>query len=71
MFEKHAKGRDQNFCRVEVDNMDTCEEKYSIDIVPTVLYFENGKVSKRLDGAPGMGLSETQLKQLISTCKLP
>lgn len=48
------------------DKASLCEE-YSIDVVPTVIVFEKGKVSKRLDGEPGAGLKEKQLKGLIST----
>jgi hypothetical protein len=33
--------------------------------VPTVLLFEKGRVTKRLDGAPGAGLDEKQLKNLV------
>jgi hypothetical protein len=29
-----------------------------------VILFEKGRVKKRLDGAPGMGLDEEQLKYL-------
>lgn len=68
VFEKHAKGTAANFCRAEIDDMDTCEEKFSIDIVPTVLYFDKGKVAKRLDGKPGVGLNEKQLEALIASC---
>jgi hypothetical protein len=32
--------------------------KYSVEVVPTVLLFKNGKVSKRLDGVLGKGLTE-------------
>jgi len=41
--------------------------KNTPDVVPTVIVFEKGKVSKRLDGEPGAGLKEKQLKELIST----
>jgi hypothetical protein len=34
-------------------------------VVPTVLLFEKGKVTKRLDGARGVGLEEKQLKKLV------
>jgi thiol-disulfide isomerase/thioredoxin len=51
--------------RVMVDDrMDICE-KYDINYYPTVLLFENGKIAKRLDGEPGEGLSEKQLKNLL------
>jgi hypothetical protein len=38
-----------------------------VDVVPTVLLFEKGAVTKRLDGAPGAGLDEKQLKKLVNT----
>ena len=41
-------------------------EKYLIDTVPTVLLFELGTVTKRLDGEPGAGLSEQQLKKMLT-----
>ena len=36
-------------------------DDYSIDAVPTLIYFEKAKVSRRLDGKSGLGLSEKQL----------
>jgi hypothetical protein len=48
------------------DREDLCE-KYEINYYPTVLLFENGEVTGRLDAAPGEGLSENQLKKLIGT----
>ncbi|MGA2387045.1 MAG: thioredoxin family protein [Candidatus Bathyarchaeia archaeon] len=35
-------------------------DEYGIDAIPTVIYFEKGKVSRRLDGAFGVGLKEKQ-----------
>jgi thiol-disulfide isomerase/thioredoxin len=51
--------------RVMVDDRADLCEKYSIEVFPTVLLFENGKVTERLDGEPGVGLSEKQLKKLL------
>ena len=51
--------------RVMVDDKANLCEKYSIEVFPTVLLFENGKVTERLDGEPGAGLSEKQLKKLL------
>jgi len=67
IFEKYAKG---NSCRVLTDEIETCEDKYSIDVVPTVLFFKNGKVVKRLDGEHGRGLNEEQLVEMINSCGL-
>lgn len=34
---------------------------YSVEAVPTIILFEKGKVTKRLDGRFGVGLTEKQL----------
>ena len=36
-------------------------DDYEIEAVPTVIYFEQSKVSKRLDGRAGLGLNENKL----------
>jgi thiol-disulfide isomerase/thioredoxin len=36
-------------------------DDYDIEAVPTVVFFEKGKVCRRLDGRFGVGLSEKQL----------
>ena len=41
--------------------MTTRWDNYDIEAVPTVIFFEKGKVSRRLDGRFGIGLSEKQL----------
>ena len=35
-------------------------DDYAIKAVPTIIFFEKGKISKRLDGRFGVGLSEKQ-----------
>ena len=39
--------------------------------VPTIIFFEEGKVCKRLDGKLGIGLSEGQFKTWIEEFKQP
>jgi hypothetical protein len=46
------------------DEPDVCEE-YAIECYPTVIMFKKGKVHKRLDAEPGIGLNKKQLKDLI------
>lgn len=36
-------------------------DDYSIGVVPTVIFFEMGKICRRLDGRFGVGLNEKQL----------
>ncbi len=52
--------------RVKVDNDDNpLWEEYSVEAVPTVILFEEGKVCRRLDGRFGYGLSERQLEEWL------
>jgi thiol-disulfide isomerase/thioredoxin len=44
-------------------------DEYDIPAVPTIILFEDGKVSKRLDGRLGSGLSEGSFKTWISEIK--
>jgi thioredoxin 1 len=67
VFEKHAQGK-ENFRRVMIDDMERCEDTYSINVVPTVLFFKNGEIVQRLDGVPGKGLNEKQLADMITSC---
>lgn len=65
IFKKYSEQLTVGCIRVMMDNRDALCEEYSIEIFPTVILFEDGKVSKRLDGTPGTGLSEKQLRDLL------
>lgn len=70
VFEKHADTTDAeglDFAAVQ-DDKERMGDRYAVEIVPTVLFFEKGKVAKRLDGVPGMGLNEKQLAAFIQDC---
>ena len=66
IFEKYSETSPQICMRVKIDDKAKLTEKYSIDVVPTVLVFEKGTVKKRLDGEPGAGLDEKQFKKLLA-----
>ncbi|MGD0022125.1 MAG: thioredoxin family protein [Smithellaceae bacterium] len=70
IFEKYTKNDEKTFCRVLTDEIESCTENYSIDVVPTVIFFEKGKVAKRLDGIAGAGLNEKQFVEMIGSCKI-
>lgn len=40
-------------------------DEYSVEAVPTIIYFSKGKVSRRLDGKLGSGLNEKQLDEWL------
>jgi thioredoxin 1 len=61
-----------NVIHVLLDDYDNpLWDDYEIDAVPTVLFFEKGKVSKRLDGRFGAGLKEEQLNVWMEEFKVP
>jgi len=64
IFEEYSKSHPKECLNVIVDEEpDVCEE-YAIEYYPTVIMFKKGKVHKRLDAEPGVGLNKKQLKDL-------
>jgi thioredoxin 1 len=71
IFEEQAENKKINCARVMIDDLEKVVNKYNVNVFPTVLLFENGKVAKRLDGVSGVGLDERELKDLIRGCGNP
>ncbi|MGD6852793.1 MAG: thioredoxin family protein [Candidatus Bathyarchaeia archaeon] len=44
-------------------------DQYGISAVPTIIYFKDGKVQKRLDAKLGSGLNAAQLENWLGTFK--
>ena len=68
VYERHAAGRDAEFMRVVLDGNEELFNEFEIEVYPTVLFFEAGRVSRRLDGKHLAGLKEKQLADLIASC---
>jgi thiol-disulfide isomerase/thioredoxin len=68
IYEKHAGGREAEFLRVLLDGNEDLFEEHGIAVYPTVLFFEGGRVSRRLDGKHLSGLKEKQLAELVKSC---
>ena len=49
IFQQYAQEEQHYFLCVQ-DDQESIGDKYSIDVFPTVLFFEKGSISKRLDG---------------------
>jgi thioredoxin-like negative regulator of GroEL len=69
IFKKHAEGEGRHFVSVQ-DDQETIADQYSVKVYPTVLFFKNGVISKRLDGVLGVGLDEKQLTEFVGQCPL-
>ena len=70
VFQKCAEGEGLGFLVVQ-DDQETMGDRYAVEVVPTVLFFEKGKVAKRLDGVLGVGLNEKKLTDFIDICRQP
>ena len=62
IFEEYSKNNPKECLSIIVDEEpDVCEE-YAIEYYPTVIMFKKGKLHRRLDSKPGVGLNKEQLK---------
>jgi len=64
IFEEYSKSNPNECLRVIADEEPDVFEEYDIEYYPTVILFKNGKVHKRIDAEPGVGLNKKQLKAL-------
>jgi thioredoxin 1 len=46
-------------------------DKYGIEVVPTVIFFDGGKVAQRLDARRGVGLEAADLKRALDGAGAP
>lgn len=67
-YDGHAKKAGGAFVKVSLDDLPELEDRFSIEVVPSVLYFKGGKLSGRLDGALGRGLSAEGLAAFAGDC---
>lgn len=66
VFKEYAKTNPDECISVAIDFKPELCDKYGIEYYPTVLLFKKGKVKKRLDAEPGVGLTKDQLSKLTA-----
>lgn len=67
---KKSSDQEKRLCVIVQDDREAMADRYAVKIYPTVLFFEKGVLSKRLDGVSGMGLDEKQLMEFMTLCRL-
>jgi len=67
VFEKQAREEKRHLLLV-TDDEEHVADLYGIDIFPTLILFEKGRIVKRLDGQPGLGLHDKQIADFIQSC---
>jgi thiol-disulfide isomerase/thioredoxin len=66
IFEEYSKSNPEECLSVIVDDEPDVLEEYGIEYYPTVIILKKGKVHKRLDPEPHVGLNKKQLKELTT-----
>jgi CDGSH-type Zn-finger protein len=69
IYDKYSEKQPETFLRVMIDDKEELMDRYSVEIVPTVIFFDNGIIKRRCDGEAGIGLSEKHLIDIINLCK--
>jgi len=69
VFEKLAASSPGSFYKVSVDTLPEVAEVFSVEVVPTVLFFRGGKPDNRLDGTPDKGLTAECLAEFVWLCR--
>lgn len=70
-YEASAKAGGGAFLKVCTEDLPELEDLFSVEVVPTVLYFKDAKLGRRLDGALGRGLSADGLQGFVAACCAP
>jgi len=65
-FEEYSKNCSKECTKVDKDEFPELCKKYTIEYYPTVIWFKDGKVHKRLDSKPGIGLNKNQLEEFVN-----
>jgi thiol-disulfide isomerase/thioredoxin len=63
IFEEFSQNNPKECLTIAVDDSPELCRKYSITYYPTVIMLKKGKVKKRLDSKPGIGLNRKQLEE--------
>ncbi len=67
-YMEHADKGEPCYVRILSNDADEHVRKYGIEVYPSILYFENGKVVRRLDGRHMAGLSRKSLEKFAAEC---
>ena len=67
IYDKYFEKQPEIFLRVMIDDREELMDRYSVEIVPTVIFFENGRIKRRCDGEAGVGLNEKHLIDIIKS----
>ena len=65
VFEEYSRKNSDNCVFARIDDEPVLCDKYSIEFYPTVICFEKGTMTKRVDSKHGEGLSRKQFEEFV------
>jgi thiol-disulfide isomerase/thioredoxin len=68
VFNKFAESQNKDCVKIVADYKINLCDKFGVEVFPTVLFFEKGQVTKRLDGKPSEGLNQQKLDEFAKKC---
>ena len=67
IYDRYSEKHPQTFLRVMIDDREELMERFSVEVIPAVIFFENGRIIKRCDGEAGIGLTEKRFIDIINS----
>ncbi|MCL2477339.1 thioredoxin domain-containing protein [Candidatus Bathycorpusculum sp.] len=67
LFSQYTKTNPDECLSIPIDFEPKIVDKYDIKYYPTLLLLKKGRVQKRLDATPGIGLNKEQLDELTAS----
>ncbi len=64
-FEKYQMANPNPCMKIDVDDAPDLCERYDIQCYPTVILFAKGRIVRRLDSEPNVGLNANQFKTFV------
>ncbi len=68
VFEEAAAAAPARYAGLRTDVLPELEDEFAVEVVPTVLFFADGRLVSRLDGRLGRGLSASEFKDFADKC---
>lgn len=67
-FDAAARRNEQAISSVKIDDLDDVCDEYGIQVYPSVIFFENGKVLDRVDAVLGVGIDVGRFQNAAEKC---
>ena len=67
IFDEYAKANGYECMKIDVDHEPELSNQFLVDYYPALILFRKGRMVKRLDSEPNVGLTRCQFQEFIGT----